>query len=147
MSLWLLVAALATASLDELASEGAAAYPDAPVIRVEQAVARTDALLLDARGAEEMAVSMIAGAIPANALPDAIGDRVVIVYCTIGVRSGELTLALRKRGINAYNLYGGVLAWAQQDGVFVDSAGQPTRRVHVYGKRWNQLPKSFEPVF
>ncbi len=146
-----MIIALAAAALlgtaEELAAEGAAAYPDAPTIQVEQVMQRSDVLLLDARNTDEMAVSMIAGARPADALPDQIGNRVVVVYCTIGVRSGALTSALRKRGIDAYNLYGGVLLWAAYGGIFVDRAGQPTRKVHVYGKRWSRLPEHFEPVY
>ncbi len=133
--------------VDELAAEGAAAYPEAPIIHVEQVMAHSEVLLLDARHPDEMAVSMIAGALPANEIPDKVGNRTVVVYCTIGVRSGALTVALRKRGIDAYNLYGGVLAWAEKGGVFVDQNGASTHKVHVYGKRWNRLPEHFEPVF
>jgi hypothetical protein len=29
----------------------------------------------------------------------------------------------------------------------VDAGGAPTRKVHVYGRRWNVLPEDFEAVW
>lgn len=147
MIAWLLSAVLTAGVYEDLIRDGAETYPNAPTITVADAQLRRDALFVDVRSAAEISVSIIDNAIAADALPADIGDRTVIVYCTIGVRSGEFTQALRARGIDAYNLYGGVLAWARASGVFRDPSGAPTRRVHVYGKRWNYLPDGYEPVW
>ncbi len=146
MIAWLLAAALSASSVDELARAGAAAYPTAPTIDIASAKALDGALWLDVRSSGERAVSMIDGAIAEQDLPADLGARPVVVYCTIGVRSGAATLALRRRGIEAYNLYGGVLGWAQAGGTFRDPSGAVTRRVHVYGAAWNRLPEGYEAV-
>ena len=71
----------------------------------------------------------------------------VIVYCTVGLRSGKTARQLRERGINALNLRGGILAWLAAGGALVDAQGAPTNRVHVYGRRWNAVPEGFEAVW
>lgn len=104
-------------------------------------------ILIDARTQAERDVSIIAGAITLadlEKLPRVRTARVV-VYCTIGLRSGHAARALRARGIDAVNLRGGVLAWMIEGGALVDSAGKPTHRIHVYGRRWNAVPAPFEP--
>lgn len=148
-----LLAALAgDPPLADFAAQVEAAYPGTPTMSAEQVLAHdapSAPILVDARTEEERAVSMLPGAITPGALdqlpPDA--QRVVVVYCTIGMRSAELTRRLREQGRDAYNLRGGVLAWAGAGGRFVDPAGGSTRRVHVYGARWNHLPGGFEPVW
>jgi hypothetical protein len=48
--------------------------------------------------------------------------------------------------MKAFNLHGGVLAWALNGGSFVTPEGEPTRRVHVYGEPWDVLPPEYEAV-
>ena len=52
-----------------------------------------------------------------EAAPD-MGDqfqgKTVIVYCRTGNRSGRATSLLRARGIDAYNMAGGITAWLQE---------------------------------
>lgn len=129
-----------------------AAYPGTPTIAAGD-VLRQDAtfapILVDARTAEERAVSILPGAVTPQALlesPPRSGHPVV-VYCTIGMRSADLTLRLRAAGWDAYNLRGGVLAWAAAGGEFVTADGRATHRVHVYGARWNHLPGGYEAVW
>ncbi len=122
---------------------------DVPVIRADAlllAVAHGKApILLDVRSDEERAVSVIAGAVvDASAIP---AGAEVVVYCTIGLRSGHAARDLRQRGINALNLRGGILAWLAAGGTVVDATGAPVRRVHVYGRRWNVLPDDVEAVW
>ena len=106
-------------------------------------------ILVDARSRAERDVSLIAGAITLTELEKLrpTPKARVMVYCTIGLRSGHAVRALRARGFDAFNLQGGVLAWLAAGGALVDPQGQPTQRVHVYGRHWNAVPTSFDPVW
>ena len=57
--------------------------------------------------------------------------RNLLVYCTVGCRSGDYSRRLVKRGFKVHNPWGGVLAWAASDGEFVTPDGQETREVHI----------------
>ncbi|CAE8601368.1 unnamed protein product [Polarella glacialis] len=78
-------------------------------VSVAAVLATPDAyVLLDARSAEEMNVSMIPGAITKaefDASPEKYADRAVVAYCTVGYISGACTRELRNRGhANVKNL-------------------------------------------
>ena len=135
----------------ELVAEVERGVGDVPVMLASSLrhADRGSLVLVDARSQAERDVSIIAGAITlaqADRLTPA-PDVHVVVYCTIGLRSGHAARDLRKRGIDAVNLRGGVLAWLAEGGALVDAAGKPTHRVHVYGRRWNVVPDSFEAVW
>lgn len=76
-------------------------------------------LLIDVRGADEVASGMLAGA--TRVAPDAIVDFVtgararvpggVVVYCATGKRSGTAVARLKAAGIEARSLTGGFEAW------------------------------------
>jgi len=92
-------------------------------------------VLVDVRSAAERAVSMLPGALDAAAFERALADgtlagRPVVVYCTIGYRSGRYVDRLRARapGLTLANLAGGILAWTQAGGA-LHQAGTPTRAV------------------
>ena len=107
-------------------------------------------ILVDNREPEEREVSTIPGSIADKEFEaeiDKYRDAAVVVYCTIGNRSGYYTDRLRQQGIDAYNLKGGVLAWAQAGKLFVDDTGNETNRVHVYGPKWSLLPDGYEPIW
>ncbi|MGQ0800167.1 MAG: rhodanese-like domain-containing protein [Pseudomarimonas sp.] len=161
-------ASLAMASgdlpLQRFAAEVEAAYPATPTLTLEAFLAhpdRAEMVIVDARLDAERAVSQLPGAISRQQLRDRLHDGAlraaepgkpgatptVLVYCTIGMRSAELTRQLRSEGVPAFNLSGGVLAWAADGHSFVDAKGLPTRRVHVYGRRWNYLPSGYEAVW
>jgi rhodanese-related sulfurtransferase len=128
---------------------------DAPEVTAAELLAGLPAkrIFIDARTAAERAVSQIAGSIsPAEfeeKLKSAPAAKAadVVVYCTIGYRSGLLVSALTARGIRARNLRGGVLAWIAQGGPVFDAAGKPSQRVHVYAKPWALVPAGFEAVY
>jgi rhodanese-related sulfurtransferase len=158
LAAFLLVALAGTAApaqaddpvLARFAAEVEAAYPGTPTLTAAAFRARDDHarfLVVDARSPAEIAVSRIPGAILPHQLPAADDGRPVLVYCTIGMRSAQATRRLRGAGYTAFNLTGGVLAWAAAGGELVDADGQPTRKVHTYGARWNHLPPGFEPVW
>jgi rhodanese-related sulfurtransferase len=104
---------------------------------------------VDVRSAKERKVSAIPGAILLAELPAALKakKRDVVVYCTVGYRSGLAVLELKKQGIAARNLRGGILAWLAVGGAIVDPAGKPTQKVHVYGKAWAVVPEGFEAIY
>jgi rhodanese-related sulfurtransferase len=116
----------------------------------------TNLVLLDIRQPEEQAVSMLPHAITPKdfaarfrkGIPK--GKRIV-VYCTIGYRSGKYAMELAGQGIRAENLEGGMLAWSHVGGPFEvrNDAGlaTPTRRVHVFDKGWNFLHPDYEAVW
>ena len=111
-------------------------------------------LLVDVRSLEEREISIIPGSISKEefetrrrADPTFSRDRAIVVYCTIGYRSAIYAQALIKDGIRVKNLKGGVLAWAAEQLEFKTMSGAPTKKIHVYGKRWNILPENYEPVW
>ena len=106
-------------------------------------------VIVDVRDKEEQDVSMIPGAIRVQDFdPDSTQytDHVVVAYCTIGTRSGILVNELRDKNIEAYNLAGSILAWTHAGLPLVDAHGE-TRRVHVYGKKWDLAATGYETVW
>jgi sodium/bile acid cotransporter 7 len=107
------------------------------------------AVFVDVREAKEQKVSMLPGAITEAQLlrsPEKYGDRILIGYCTISYRSGKLAQKLKAKGLSMLNLRGGLLAWVHDGGKVYDRNGE-TRRIHVYGRKWNLGPKDYEAVW
>ena len=106
-------------------------------------------IFVDSRKPAEMKVSMLPGVLTKEAFeedPSKYRGFNIIAYCTISYRSGLFAADMAQKGIPILNLKGGVLAWVFEGGkVYHD--GKETKRVHVYGKDWNYLPKDYEPVF
>lgn len=75
--------------------------------------------LLDVRTDEEVAEARIAGATHIEMAQLSVRaseiarERPVLVYCRSGVRSAVAVEALRMAGYDAYDLDGGILAWAE----------------------------------
>ncbi len=111
---------------------------------------RSEVLFVDVRPPEERRVSMIPGAIAEESFLNNLEqykDHIIIGYCTISYRSGKLAQELmNKQGIRMYNLRGGLLAWVHDGGKVVDQQGE-TKRIHVYGRKWNLAPSAFEAVW
>ena len=128
------------------------AFPTAPDVTVAtllQWQQQDSLILVDVRSARERRVSMIPNAISQKEFEkniDRYKPRKIIVYCTIGYRSGKQVVRFRKKGMDAYNLIGGVLAWAHAGQKFSASDGD-SLRVHVYGKEWNLAPVNYKTVW
>jgi sodium/bile acid cotransporter 7 len=126
-------------------------FPDVSDISAEQAMTPADPerlLFVDVRKQAEQAVSMLPGAITDKEFlkkPEAYRDHLVISYCTIGYRSGELAQKLQKKDIPVLNLGGGILAWLHAGGK-VYKQGKAVNRVHVYGKKWNLAPSAYKSI-
>lgn len=110
----------------------------------------SEIVLVDVREDSERKVSILPGAISQaefEANKAKFMEDNVVVYCTVGLRSGLYVKRLMAEGIRASNLRGGVLSWAHAGGDFIDANRAPTKRVHVYGKEWNLLPKDYEAIW
>ena len=118
-------------------------------------------LLLDVREPAEFAVSHIPGAInvspsahtSSNAVRAIIasakahsGASEVVCYCSVGVRSSQLALAIsavepRLVG-HVHNLDGSIFRWANQGRQLVGTSGHPTATVHPYSSMWSRLVRA-----
>jgi len=141
------------ARVDELVGSYRPKFSDVPGIdaaTLREELEREAVVLVDVRTDDERAASMIAGAISSEEFerraPEFEGSQVV-TYCTIGYRSGGYARKLLHDGWAARNFYGSVLAWTHAGGELVDPDGNPTRRVHVFGERWNLAADGYEPVW
>ncbi len=141
------------AKVDALYRKSKLDFPQVPDISAAELIEKMKTekiILVDDREAPEQRVSMIPGAVPASDFErdiDGYANTTIVVYCTIGDRSGHYTQALQRRGIDAHNLKGGVLAWSHAGGTYVDGQGKETNRVHVYGRKWNLLAEGYTPVW
>lgn len=105
-------------------------------------------VLVDVRSPEEIAVSIIPGAIPMSEFEANLENyrkAKVITYCTIGVRSADYAEKLIEAGFSARNYEGSILDWVNAGLPVVTPAGEATRRVHVYSKQFS-VPPPYEAV-
>lgn len=127
-------------------------HPDVATITataLRDALPTGDFVLVDVRTERERRVSMLPGAIPASEFERRLAelaDRTVVVYCTIGARSSSYARTMGRRGIDVLNLEGSVLAWTHAGGALVQD-GEPTRRLHVYGRRWDLAADGYETIW
>ncbi len=101
------------------------------------------------RSSAERNISTIKNAISLddyNADPKLYLDKQLVAFDTMGQRSIQWVSKKRAQGLDAYNLHGGILAWAHDGGSFVDQQGHDTKVVHVYSKAWDMLPEGFEAI-
>jgi rhodanese-related sulfurtransferase len=134
--------------LEALVKECEELFPDSPWLHVDEYLSRRSEqwLIIDVRNQEEREVSMLPGAISFEDFlmrQDGHQRRPLLLYCTIGCRSGSCVEDLLEDGFEAYNLWGGVLAWAHHGQVFINPEGEETVRVHVFAPKWNVLPAGY----
>ncbi|MCB9680590.1 MAG: rhodanese-like domain-containing protein [Alphaproteobacteria bacterium] len=111
---------------------------------------RDEAVIVDVRSADERAVSGLPGAVtPHDVDVDAAhaAGRTVVAVCTLGVRSGAWAAERVADGVPVANLAGGLLAWTHGGGALVDPNGDPTDRLHVYGRSWNLVAEGYTGVW
>ena len=108
-------------------------------------------VLVDVRESKERAVSIIAGSISEDTFEanrdQYPKDATIVVHCTIGYRSGKYVEKLQRRGIDALNLKGSILSWVHAGQPVETPEGEETKRVHVYGQKWDLLPEGYEAVW
>jgi len=103
-------------------------------------------VLIDVRSSDEFAVSHLLGAINAEPsteisalLKKFPAERVVVLYCSVGIRSSKAADRLLAAGCtNVFNLQGSIFQWANE-GRMVVSHGKPVTEVHPYNERWGRL--------
>lgn len=66
-------------------------------------------------------------------------DSHIVVYCSIGIRSEDISEQLKKAGYtNVYNLYGGIFEWKNKSLPILNSNEELTDEVHTYSKEWGK---------
>lgn len=127
-------------------------FPEVPDLLPKEAMAlikENKAVFVDTREAEEMSVSTLPGAVSEAEFlknPKKFKDKTVIGYCTISYRSGKFAEKMAREGIQIYNLTGGILAWVLEGGKVYNADGE-SRRIHVYGRKWNYPASGYEAVW
>ncbi|MBW2936875.1 rhodanese-like domain-containing protein [Aureisphaera sp. CAU 1614] len=106
------------------------------------------AIIFDAREREEFEVSAIPSAkyIGYKGFsPEEIAqtfldkDKLVIVYCSVGIRSSTIAKKLKDLGFtNVKNLYGGIFEWKNKGFPVINQTGKETEKVHIYSKMWGK---------
>ncbi len=140
--------AFAEQSFKDMANEMADSF-DAPRISAEKLQSlmnKNNLIILDTREIKEFNVSHIKNAIYVGydnfdldeVLKKIKKDSVVIAYCSVGYRSGDITQQLKEKGIDAYNLYGGVFNWNNTDKPLYSDTKTKTNAIHGYDKQWGK---------
>jgi len=102
-----------------------------------------DVIILDAREKREYEVSHLRGArwvgyddFDLSRVKDLPKDTPIVVYCSVGYRSGVVANKLLTAGFeNVENLYGGIFEWKNRGyPVYRDTA--ETDSVHAYNRKW-----------
>jgi rhodanese-related sulfurtransferase len=103
-------------------------------------------LLIDTRAREEYLVSHLPSAIWAAsptqlraAVRGVPVTQLIVLYCSVGVRSSKAAALLRRDGGHTVaNLRGSAFQWANE-GRALEADGKPAVQVHPYNRIWGQL--------
>ncbi|WP_074407233.1 MULTISPECIES: rhodanese-like domain-containing protein [Aquimarina] len=105
-------------------------------------------LVLDARERKEYQISHLKEAIHVgynNFKIDSITTQPIpknshiVVYCSIGIRSEDISEQLKKAGYtNVYNLYGGIFEWKNRGLPILNAKEELTNEVHTYSEEWSK---------
>ena len=108
----------------------------------------TEAIILDARAHTEFHTSHIQNAIHVGydnfnieTVKNSIKDtsKIIVVYCSLGIRSEDVAEQLKKAGYtNVYNLFGGIFEWKNNDFPVYDNEGELTDQVHAFSEEWGR---------
>ncbi|MEZ4779725.1 MAG: rhodanese-like domain-containing protein [Flavobacteriaceae bacterium] len=111
-----------------------------------------NALFLDARERKEYEVSAIPSAkfigystFSSEDITKNIAnkDQLIIVYCSLGIRSSNIAKKLKNLGFsNVKNLYGGIFEWKNNGYPVLNSEGEETEKVHTFSKAWEKYLES-----
>jgi len=103
-------------------------------------------ILIDIREKEEYEVSHLAKArfisfrsFEITNLSDLSKEQPIILYCTIGYRSGKIAQRLSKAGYtNVHHIRGGIIQWFNE-GREVVFDGKPVNEIHPYSNEWKRF--------
>lgn len=114
----------------------------------------SDYILLDTRTRAEFEVSHLPNAIwvgqffKSSRIENLDKSQMVVVYCSIGVRSENYGEKLLEQGFKTvYNLQGGLFTWFDTGYKVVDLNGNTTHKVHTYSKKWSDYIKNGDKVY
>ncbi len=101
--------------------------------------------IIDARTAKEFAVSHIQGAINSPKTQDALALLTnadpasrILIYCSLGYRSGDLIRELQQQGYSGLiNMEGSLFEWVEKD-YPVFQGTRPVTKVHPYNFWWGR---------
>jgi rhodanese-related sulfurtransferase len=144
-----------SAEFAKVRADVAQSYPDIRHVGADEfaKLAEKDSIVLDARAADEYAVSHLPGAvriepgISATAFRKQFAGKLegktVLVYCSVGVRSSRLATTIGSEvkaagGTGVANLAGGIFGWHNEKRPLVDANG-PTDYVHAYSETWGRV--------
>lgn len=119
-----------------------------PYITVDELTElKTQPILLDAREPAEYNISHLENAIAVGFNNFEISkirrlniekNKMIVVYCSVGVRSELIGKQLLNKGYTSvFNLYGGIFDWVNKDGEIFNNLKEPTSKVHIYSKPWD----------
>ena len=122
-----------------------------PYISVEELRMRQmndSVIILDAREKKEYNVSHIASSKYVGFSKfsiDSIAEKIpnknasIVVYCSLGIRSEEISEKLKKAGYtNIENLYGGIFEWKNNKYPLINEEGKETDSIHGFSKNWSK---------
>ncbi len=132
----------------KLASE----FEDIAIINASELQQKQDQeklMIVDVRPDHERNISIIPGAISQAEFEkhsDLYKVKPIVVYCTIGYRSGKYAKELYEQGFQVSNLVGGILSWSHIQGDLVNNTGA-TNQVHVYKQRFKLVADGYQAVW
>jgi len=110
--------------------------------------AQNDFVIVDVRSKEETDISMIPGALTKSEFERTANQhqaKVVIAYCTVGVRSEDYAASLARQGWKARNYKGSILDWCGNN-LPLMSDGKETNKVHTYSESYS-VPENYIGVY
>lgn len=121
-------------------------FPTISIANAKAKIGQANVYFLDTREKKEYEVSHIKTAIQVgydnfsmSSVSKLPKDAEIIVYCSIGARSQNIGLKLKKAGFkNVKNLYGGMFYWANSNYPMVDSSGASTTKIHGFSTDWGK---------
>ncbi|MCB0698410.1 MAG: rhodanese-like domain-containing protein [Chitinophagaceae bacterium] len=127
---------------------------DVEEVDVEEASKLNDVVYLDAREKEEYDVSHIKDAIwvgykdyDSSRVSNIPKDKKIIVYCSVGKRSEDITRKMMQSGYTDIdNLYGGIFEWINRGKKVYNDSGLTTK-IHAYNKTWGVWVRKGEKVY
>jgi len=133
-----------------------ARLPEAPVVTAAQIQSlqadpnkQNRFVIVDVRAKTETDVSIIPGALTQAEFERTIQQhqsKAVLVYCTVGYRSGIYAKKLKSKGWNAWNYKGSILDWCNNQLPVVTTDGKSTNQVHTYNSSYS-LAAGYQAVY
>ena len=107
-----------------------------------------EVIILDARELNEFNTSHIKNAIHVGYDSFNINEtkkhlkkkgEIIVVYCSIGVRSEDIGEKLKSEGyLNVHNLFGGIFEWKNNGHNVYNTNNEITENIHAYSKQWSK---------